>query len=323
MGGVGNGVQWVAVMSTVQELTEDRFQARVAGLLESIAVAMPGVGFILGGVITEVLDPRAGFAVAGGGVLAVLLLAMPLLRGAEWTAAPAKADAPPPARRPSRPTSEPTGARRADAKAPSTAAAAADMVGSWEASRSDHRSGCCHGRSAAFPRWAPGTPGLPWRWRRRARGARAGVRLPGTRRRDWDREAVLVVLLLFSFYAYVGAAHLRDTASLDAAFVAALLGVVLLGPLAGALVFAAPELTRLASDRRLTSMLANLASFGWASPGGGVDARGARLRVAGRARLARLLRRGRDRRPRADPRELLLHHHHLGRRSRTASASGS
>ena len=74
-----------------------------------------------------------------------------------------------------------------------------------------------------------------------------------------------MLLLLFSFYAYVGAAHLRGTASLDAAFVAALLGVVLLGPLAGALVFAAPELTRLANDRRLTSMLGNLASFGWST----------------------------------------------------------
>lgn len=82
---------------------------------------------------------------------------------------------------------------------------------------------------------------------------------------DWSREAELVLLLLFSFYAYVGAAHLRGTASLDAAFVAALLGVVLLGPLAGALVFAAPELTRLANDRRMTSMLGNLASFGWAA----------------------------------------------------------
>ncbi|MGH2980003.1 MAG: hypothetical protein ACRDLQ_10275, partial [Solirubrobacterales bacterium] len=82
---------------------------------------------------------------------------------------------------------------------------------------------------------------------------------------QWDREAVLVLLLLFSFYAYATAAHLRDTASLDASFVAALLGVALLGPLAGALLFAAPEFTRFASDRRMTSMMANLASFGWAS----------------------------------------------------------
>ena len=81
----------------------------------------------------------------------------------------------------------------------------------------------------------------------------------------WDQEALFILLLLFSFYAYVGAAHLRDTTSLDATFVAALLGVVLIGPLAGALVFAAPEFTRLATDRRLTSILANLASFGWAT----------------------------------------------------------
>ena len=87
LGGAGNGVQWVAVMSTVQGLTDERFQARVAGLLESIAVAMPGLGFVLGGVITAFFDPRAGFAVAGLGVLAVLLLAVPLLRGADWTGA--------------------------------------------------------------------------------------------------------------------------------------------------------------------------------------------------------------------------------------------
>jgi hypothetical protein len=73
----------------------------------------------------------------------------------------------------------------------------------------------------------------------------------------WDHEAVFVLLLLFTFYAYAGAAHLRDTTSLDATFVGALLGVVLIGPLAGALVFAAPEVNRLSNDRRLTSMLAN------------------------------------------------------------------
>jgi MFS family permease len=87
LGGAGNGVQWVAVMSTVQGLTDERFQARVAGLLESIAVAMPGLGFVLGGVIAALFDPRAGFAVAGLGVLAVLVLAVPLLRGADWTGA--------------------------------------------------------------------------------------------------------------------------------------------------------------------------------------------------------------------------------------------
>ena len=88
VGGAGNGVQWVAVISTVQHLTADAFQARVAGLLESIAVAMPGLGFVLGGVVTELFDPRAGFALAGGGVLVVLVAAVPLLRGADWSGTP-------------------------------------------------------------------------------------------------------------------------------------------------------------------------------------------------------------------------------------------
>jgi MFS family permease len=96
VGGFGNGVQWVALMSAVQELTASRFQARVVGLLESIGRMMPGIGFILGGVIAEVLNPRASFVVAGVGSLAVLIVAMPLLRRVGWTGAgPPTPEAPP------------------------------------------------------------------------------------------------------------------------------------------------------------------------------------------------------------------------------------
>ena len=84
-GGLGNGIQWVAVMSGVQELTAQRYQARVVGLLESIGMLMPGIGFILGGVIAEVLDPRASFVAAGAGVLLVVAAASLLLRGIDWT----------------------------------------------------------------------------------------------------------------------------------------------------------------------------------------------------------------------------------------------
>jgi MFS family permease len=97
VGGIGNGMQWVTLMSAVQELTADRFQSRVVGLLESIGRVMPGVGFILGGVIAQLLNPRASFVVAGVGALTVLAVAMPLLRRVEWTGGdPPKADAPPP-----------------------------------------------------------------------------------------------------------------------------------------------------------------------------------------------------------------------------------
>ena len=84
-GGIGNGIQWVSVMSGVQELTAQKYQARVVGLLESIGMLMPGIGFILGGVIAEVLDPRASFFAAGAGVLLVVAAASLLLRGIDWT----------------------------------------------------------------------------------------------------------------------------------------------------------------------------------------------------------------------------------------------
>jgi MFS family permease len=85
VGGIGNGVQWVALMSAVQELTASRYQARVVGLLESIGRVMPGFGFILGGVIAALVDPRASFVAAGAGVLTVLVLAVMLLRTEDWT----------------------------------------------------------------------------------------------------------------------------------------------------------------------------------------------------------------------------------------------
>ena len=44
VGGVGNGVQWVSMISAIQGETDDDYQARVVGLLESLAAVMPGSG---------------------------------------------------------------------------------------------------------------------------------------------------------------------------------------------------------------------------------------------------------------------------------------
>jgi hypothetical protein len=71
VGGTGNGVQWVSVLTAVQEALPDALQARVVGLLESTAAAAPGVGFLLGGALTAVWSPRLAYLVAGVGVLAV------------------------------------------------------------------------------------------------------------------------------------------------------------------------------------------------------------------------------------------------------------
>jgi MFS family permease len=72
VGGTGNGVQWVAVVTALQESVDASMQARVAGFWEAIATAMPGLGFVIGGALTAAVSPRAAFAVSGAGVVLVV-----------------------------------------------------------------------------------------------------------------------------------------------------------------------------------------------------------------------------------------------------------
>ncbi|WP_324909924.1 MFS transporter [Baekduia sp.] len=74
LGGTGNGVQWVAVMTALQEAVEDQFQARAAGLLESAAAAVPGIGYLVGGALTAVASPRLAYAASAVGVGVVVLV---------------------------------------------------------------------------------------------------------------------------------------------------------------------------------------------------------------------------------------------------------
>lgn len=74
LGGVGNGIQSVAVQTAIQLRTPDALQARVSGLFESAAAAAPGIGFLLGGLLTALFDPRAAFGVAAGGVILVVIV---------------------------------------------------------------------------------------------------------------------------------------------------------------------------------------------------------------------------------------------------------
>ena len=74
VGGLGNGVQWVSVMTALQESTPDDLQARITGLLESLTSATTGVGFLLGGLITAIASPPTAFAVSGIGVVLLVVL---------------------------------------------------------------------------------------------------------------------------------------------------------------------------------------------------------------------------------------------------------
>jgi MFS family permease len=69
VGGVGNGVQWVAHLTALQERTPPGLQARIGGLMESVGAAAPGAGYLLGGLLTAAVSTRLAFVVAGVGVL--------------------------------------------------------------------------------------------------------------------------------------------------------------------------------------------------------------------------------------------------------------
>jgi MFS family permease len=74
LGGAGNGVQWIAVVTAIQEVTPRDYQARVTGMLESLGAGMPGVGYLLGGALASIGSPRTAYAAAGFGVLALVVL---------------------------------------------------------------------------------------------------------------------------------------------------------------------------------------------------------------------------------------------------------
>jgi predicted MFS family arabinose efflux permease len=80
LGGVGNGIGSVAARTALQEHTSQRWMAMVMSLNEAIGQAAPGVGILLGGVITAVGNPRAALAMAGAGSLAFTIAVWVVLR---------------------------------------------------------------------------------------------------------------------------------------------------------------------------------------------------------------------------------------------------
>jgi predicted MFS family arabinose efflux permease len=83
VGGIGNGAQWIAVVTAVQQAVSAAAQSLVMALLEAINQIMPGVGFMLGGVAATLGSPRTAYAIAGGGVLLVLLAVTARLTAAQ------------------------------------------------------------------------------------------------------------------------------------------------------------------------------------------------------------------------------------------------
>jgi hypothetical protein len=58
VGGTGNGVQWAALISSVQHLTPRELLGRLMGTVEGIGALCPAIGFVLGGVLAQLTSPR-------------------------------------------------------------------------------------------------------------------------------------------------------------------------------------------------------------------------------------------------------------------------
>jgi hypothetical protein len=79
VGGVGNGVQWAALISMVQRLTPQKLYGQVMGAVEALGAICPAVGIAFGGVIAALGSPREAFLIAGCGA-AVSTIAFMRLR---------------------------------------------------------------------------------------------------------------------------------------------------------------------------------------------------------------------------------------------------
>ena len=80
VGGVGNGIQWAALISAVQRLTPENLHGRLMGAVESIGAISPAIGLSLGGAITAASGARVALLVAGVGASAmtVAFIGLPL-----------------------------------------------------------------------------------------------------------------------------------------------------------------------------------------------------------------------------------------------------
>lgn len=80
VGGAGNGMLWVSIVTGVQEATPRGREAHTAMRLEAIATAAPAVGVLIGGAITELVGPRVALALPGSVALATVLLGALVVR---------------------------------------------------------------------------------------------------------------------------------------------------------------------------------------------------------------------------------------------------
>jgi hypothetical protein len=91
VGGTGNGVQWAALISSVQHLTPRELLGRLMGTVEGIGALCPAIGFVLGGVLAQLTSPRTALLWIG---VAAALCTLLFLRVTRREMAGVRAQAP-------------------------------------------------------------------------------------------------------------------------------------------------------------------------------------------------------------------------------------
>jgi MFS family permease len=80
-GGVGNALEWPALISLVQSLTPEHLQGRLMGAVESLAALCLAIGLPLGGALVAISSPRAAFLIVGIGTTATTIAFVRLTLG--------------------------------------------------------------------------------------------------------------------------------------------------------------------------------------------------------------------------------------------------
>lgn len=97
VGGIGNGMFWATLTVVTLEAVPPAMRAQTSGLVESLALATPGVGYLLGGGLSELLSPAQVYTLAGAlGGAVVLALGLALWRPVRRLAVPAPVLSPAP-----------------------------------------------------------------------------------------------------------------------------------------------------------------------------------------------------------------------------------
>jgi MFS family permease len=74
IGGTGNGMQWAALITAVQQLTPEALHGRLMAAVQAINALCPAVGFSLGGVLAAITSPRTAMLAAGIGATAATVI---------------------------------------------------------------------------------------------------------------------------------------------------------------------------------------------------------------------------------------------------------